>query len=610
MIMKLLNSKVIIESERFLRLTWAIMHRYVHSLEYASYTDDNLIKSILDPYFIPIINCIDQLFSTNYTLFLDAKRLSLRVPFRYLLGSHSSLQGAQPVHSAPGPADVCLRVASSLSLRLLVALQSYSSHLEVLVYGALEVPLQFAGTDFDEDDDSAVGLEGLEIQLLEFVKTLIVGGAEVMEKTGQRTVLQENMKQFVWLLCTYMQIKKSDAEDFLKEETTEVRAELNDFVALEADDASEVSLRNSCSQFVRELVEASPSCTVLIAEVIDMFMRDEIQLGKTQASPLPPGSPEFQTFYYESANPLRPVFKREAALYLFSWLSPYFKDEIVNSEAILSNTLRNYILPELATTREIYPNLFKYRAFAAGAYIIEELRDTEYFESLSQQLLEEAYKSLSAPSSHLAVLIGSCKALKECEATLHKIAHKEPLERLTAGLLALLPRTSSDTCTYVLQAMCALCKSPAVPLVAPLLGNALEAVLQTFLVHFGEMEVCAETVHFASCVLSQPVQVLELTVPVLCKFVDSITVAKLSEVNDDLIRTIFEILALAVEKVFKDNKGSPVILAALHNTIAGIVKTMLSTDDVSYTLSASNVLRYYLAYAFNTLAPTYSSAHL
>eukprot|EP00826_Nyctotherus_ovalis_P048134 TRINITY_DN5636_c0_g2_i6.p1 TRINITY_DN5636_c0_g2~~TRINITY_DN5636_c0_g2_i6.p1 ORF type:complete len:432 (+),score=117.01 TRINITY_DN5636_c0_g2_i6:776-2071(+) len=431
-----------------------------------------------------------------------------------------------------------------------------------------------------------------------------------MDKTGQRAVLQENMKQFVWLLCTYMQIKKSDAEDFLKEETAEVRAGINDFVALEGDDASEVSLRNSCSQFVRELIEVEPSYTVLLAEVIDMFMRDEVQPAKTLSGPLPLGSAEFQTFYYESANPLRPVFKREAALYLFSWLSPYFKDEIVNSEMILSNTLKNYILPELITTREVYPNLFKYRAFAAGAYVIEELRDTEYFEPLSQQLLEEAYKSLSTPASHLAVLIGSCKALKECEVTLHKIAHKEPLERLIAGLLALLPNTSSDTCTYALQAMCALCKSPAVPLIAPLLGNAFEAVLQTFMVNFGEMEVCAETMHFASSVLCQPVEVLEQVVPVLCKFVNGITVAKLSEVNDDLIRTTFEILALAVEKVFKDNKGSPVVLAALQNTIVGIVKTMSETNDVSYTLSASNVLRYYLAYAFNTLDPTYSSVHL
>jgi len=79
-IMKLLNTKIIIETEKFLELIWTILYHYLRSLEYANGTDDQLVKTILDPYFLHIGTFIEKLFTeTRYTQLIDVKRISISV---------------------------------------------------------------------------------------------------------------------------------------------------------------------------------------------------------------------------------------------------------------------------------------------------------------------------------------------------------------------------------------------------------------------------------------------------------------------------------------------------------------------------------------------------
>jgi len=471
------------------------------------------------------------------------------------------------------------------------------SHLEVLVYESIKIPDKVSALDIEDEEDKAVGLEGLEIQLIEFLSTLITNAAEITKNTEQKPLLEGDMKQLVWLLCIYAQIKKSDADQLMGKE----HAAISDFIALEADDASNISLRNCSQLLIEELIRIDKVFTLILAEVIDMFISDKSKA--IHAEPLPLPNFDYQSFYYESSNSLRALFKREAALYLFGWFAPNINTDIEGADKILVNTVKNYLLPELKTERKDYDNLFKYRAYSTGAQVLSVLADTEYFEGISQELLEEAYKALINPNTHLAVQMGCCKVFKEAKSTLNKIEKKEVLEQLAKQLLVVLDNASTDTRIFVLKAMNVFCKSKFVDQIYGLVGSLFEAALKTLVAANSEAEIYNEVPYFAYTVFSQSKVVVASVVPIVCKFMSNlITSYEYNEADNDLIEIAYGIFRIAIEKVFNDNKE---VSPEIQNTISILIKEMMIRNDISFLLRALNVLRHYLAYAFNTITHEY-----
>eukprot|EP01022_Parablepharisma_sp_SALTPOND_P008336 TRINITY_DN135684_c0_g1_i1.p3 TRINITY_DN135684_c0_g1~~TRINITY_DN135684_c0_g1_i1.p3 ORF type:complete len:467 (-),score=43.93 TRINITY_DN135684_c0_g1_i1:5410-6810(-) len=428
----------------------------------------------------------------------------------------------------------------------------------------------------------------------------------------------DNMRQFIWLLCTYVQIKKSEADVFVDveslDETEVVNAKIaiNNFVALEEDDSTSSSVRNAAIQLIGELIRLNPEIISLLTEIIGAFMQNKPQNVGGDVYPLSLMSPDYQKFYYESSNPMHAVLKQETALFLFGRYAPEIKESLTAPEVILSEVFRNYALPAIklaGTSLGKYENLFKYRGLCTTVQILEELTEYEHFESLSQEVLMEVYNILINVKSNLAVKLAACKVLACCSKVLQKVSEKDKLQNFAVALMQVLIKSSSDTCVLVLRAMCGLCKNPYMEQIPEAVEQMFERSLKTFIDNHGEFEVSEEIMRLAASVLSHKGASIYLKViPTIRKFVGmTIGSKKLAELDSGIIQRALDMFSLMIEKVFKEGKGidGPGVLE-IQSIMNIIIRTILTTDDTSFIISAFGAIRSYLAYAFNTLTEQYS----
>ncbi len=484
-------------------------------------------------------------------------------------------------------------------------------HEEGLVYGTLVVrPSSSPDPDYDSEDEEesgSDGLEGLITQLVELVSTVVPRELSNAAASGQESELGSAMREFVWLLASYTLITKAEVERFAEDP--------NNFVAIDTDDSTGKSVRNICVQLIDELIRRDPGVTGVVMQIIESFMRGELIKGKKDPPKVPTlENVDYHDFFYESANPYHGMLKQETALCFFGRYAEEIREYLETQGAdtkVLENMLANYVIPAInfaALTPELttYADIFKYRGLLAASEILSELKESTQAQEFSKALLSAVYNILTAPGSSLAARLATSKLLESCSGTLSEISDPKPLQALALSLIRTLQESNSDTCGTALRGINELCKNKNLDTTPELAEQLFAASLDAFLKFHNECEVVMRvTTLCATLILGKSEATLLRIFPRLRAFVtDTIGVAcagKQADLDSDIIQQVLEIVTMSIVRLFRRSTPSPAAGAELQQVVDIVIKTMLTSDDVTFIMYASWVVRSYVAYAYNTI---------
>jgi hypothetical protein len=153
-----------------------------------------------------------------------------------------------------------------------------------------------------DDEDEVYGVEGMTIQLIELLITLV-------SKPSVQELVKMGMAPLMMTISSYMILTNGQEKQFLNDPNT--------FISDDEDEASLRSLRNSCLDFQSQLIDNFDDCAIeaLLFAAEKLLMAPETKAEVSSLTSLPDFNEiNVLEFTYNSPNPKHVWKKREVGL--------------------------------------------------------------------------------------------------------------------------------------------------------------------------------------------------------------------------------------------------------------------------------------------------------